>query len=215
MTTRALAPPPTQAADSQFTYLIVESQMSPDVMGELKAQRQYLIDLAGVATAYVQKQCTKQNKPDLMWDADLWQQVFTKLPMCSVPKFVRRQEKKSVRGIEIATKFVAELTGMIVAGPGLAPFTSFLQQLQNTIKVSGTSGRQDFSFGSIAVTLSSQTVGGQSFIEGYLKGTFIKFFKTERIIKSDCATATSFDFDMDIKEGQMLFNYGASELAGP
>ena len=205
--------PPQHQPDSQLSYIVVESQIPANAMSELKAQCQNLIDLAGIAVAYVQNECTKKNNANLMWDADLWKLVFTKLPTGSAAKFEREQKKESVQGSEIAAQFVARLSGMIVARPELLPFTKFLGTIQESIR-SGKSDRNEFGFGSIAITLSCQTAAGRSSIQGWLKGTFIKFLNTKQIVKSSCSTETRFDFDVVITSGLTLLDYGKLQSDG-
>jgi Virulence factor Evf len=204
---RSLAPLRSKSPDSQFTYIVVQSQIPAGALDEFNAQRQYLIDLAGIATAYVQKECIKQHRPEMMWDADLWERVFTNLPMGSKAKFERAQRKESVEGNEIATQFVAKLSGMNVPQPELSRFIKFLGEIRQGIK-SGTSIRNEFGFASIAITLAVETGADKSFIQGWLGGTFIKFLNTQQIVTSRCATNTTFDFDITVTSGLKFLEYG-------
>lgn len=199
--------------DSQFIYICAESQIHADAVSEFEEQRQYLINLAGLAVAYVQNECAKQNNNDLMWDTDLWGSVYASLPMFSKPQFTRHQENIWMApNDDLATHIAARMTGMVVAGHDLSPLIKHLGTIRASLSSLTVS---EFSIGSITVRLQCRSVAGQSRIEGYLKGTFIKFTRAGQMSSIDGSVGHEQNgLNMNVTDGEMLFDYGALRLNG-
>jgi Virulence factor Evf len=199
----------TKGPDSVCTYILATEKIPESAQEEFLILDQYLKDINGMITAKVQSMVAKKGDPKEFWNPALWMEVLTRMPMLSGVKLPSRTEKKTVVGLEIATKFVQMLTGIAVAGPSAIPtqFVSYLQSLQEDIKITGESTTKGFKFGCIAMRIQSQNVGGMTLLEGYLVPSFITFVDTRQIVRSNCIKVSKFDFDMQIYSGSILFNH--------
>lgn len=211
--TRGPEPVETTSQNGLISFILVEpvplGAAGSEIQKDLDLQRQYLIDLTGVATAYVQDKAREAKNPKLMYNDNLWEEVFSNLPMMAVPKFQRTQKNESLRGVEVATKFLALLTEMVVEGPVLAAFNGYLRGLGESIRAGVKSTGEAFNFGSIGLVLETQKLGNRTLVNGWLKGTFMSFTENDQVIYSDCASVNVYDMKLDFRQGETLFNYGA------
>jgi Virulence factor Evf len=61
-----------------------------------------LLDLTGLATAYVAKEDAKSPNTGKKYDVELWNQVFNYLPLMGPSKFTKETYSKRMKGVEIA-----------------------------------------------------------------------------------------------------------------
>lgn len=200
-----------KTSDTGLMSIILAQPTVPEaVQKELDTQRQNLIDLTGVASAFVRKTADQKKDPNLVYDTLLWQSVFNHLPLMGPSQFINQTFSQNLKGIEIAEKFVATVLGVATAGgPALASFASFLNGLGTSIRAGFESGTKSYSVGAISIVLEGQQVGNEIKINPWLKGYFIDFVQEQKKIYSSCGSAESFFMSFNYRTATSLFNYGA------
>ncbi|XAZ19921.1 hypothetical protein LVY75_07195 (plasmid) [Sinorhizobium sp. B11] len=217
---RAGAPLPSAPKDPQTAFnttdnglisvILAQPKVPDSVQKELDVQRQNLIDLTGVASAYVRKAADKANDPNKVYDTMLWQSVFNHLPLMGPSQFVKQTMTQNIKGVELAGKFISTILGVAVGGgPALASFAEFVSGLGDSIRMGVQTGTKSYSVGTISIVLEGQQVGNEIKINPWLKGYFIDFTQDEKKIYSSCGSAESFSMSFSYRVATSLFNYGA------
>ena len=216
------APPVNPTSSSIFTTgasglaacILAEQQVSPDVQKVLDTQKQNLTDLTGVASAYVRSQANTQKNPNLVYDTDLWQQVYNNLPLMAESQFVQQTYDETMRGVEVATSFIELILGFATgAGPALDAFATFLGGLGSSIKAGVKTTGQAYHSATIGIVLETQVVGNETQVVPSLKAYFVDFTESETTVYSSCGSYDSFSMSFQYRFAQSVFNYGA--LADP
>jgi hypothetical protein len=200
----------TSSANGLLTCILAEQQVSKAVQKQLDIQKQHLMDLTGVASAYVRKQADTQKNPDLVYDTDLWQNVYNHLPLMGPSEFTNETYNESLKGVEVATSFIEMLLGFAAgAGPALTAFSTFLQGLGDSIKAGVQTKDQAYHTASIGMVLETQVIGNETQVIPSLKAYFIDFTEAETNVYSNCASYESFDMSFNYRFCQSVFNSGA------
>ncbi|MFV0460395.1 MAG: hypothetical protein ACK5MT_16665 [Actinomycetales bacterium] len=215
------APPVTPNSDSVFTtsanglvscILAAEQVMDADTQKALDVQKQNLINLTGVASAYVRAQADKQKNPNLVYNTQLWQDVYNHLPLMAASQFTQQTFDETMHGVQIATSFIETILGFAVGGgPALAGFATFLQGLGSSISAGVKTKSESYSTAAIGIVLETQKVGDELQVLPWLKAYFVDFTESESTVYSNCASAESFHMSFRYRVAQSLFNYRALE----
>lgn len=193
-----------------ISVVLAQPKVPDSVQKELDVQRQNLIDLTGVASAFVRKTADKAKDPNKVYDTMLWQNVFNHLPLMGPSQFVKQTMTQNIKGVELAGKFISTILGVAAAGgPALASFSEFISGLGDSIRAGFETGTKSYSVGTISIVLEGQQVGNEIKINPWLKGYFIDFSQEQKKIYSSCASAESFSMSFNYRVATSLFNYGA------
>lgn len=193
-----------------FTCIVAAEQVTPELQADLDAQKQNLMDLAGVASSYVRHQADQKKDPNLVYDTNLWQEVYNHLPLMGPSKFERQTFNQSMTGLEVATKFIETIIGAVVTeGASLADFTTFLRGLGDSIRLGVEKTKKTFSVGTVSIVLTATQVGGKAEILPILKGYFIDFSESDTTVYSNCASARHFTMNFDYRSAVSIFNSGS------
>jgi Virulence factor Evf len=205
------APPAPEPAPTGglITYILASEKVSPAAQKSLDDQKNYVISLAGVGNAYARKQANDKKDPNLVYNLDLWQQIYNNLPLMGPSQFVTQTYNETSAGIEIATKFIEVILGFAVSGgAALASFGKFLQGLGDNIKLGVTVKNQSYTTATIACVLRSQAAQPDA-VEAYLQGYWIDFTAKQTDVYLACATVEALQITFNYKFAQSLFNVGA------
>lgn len=193
-----------------FSCIVAAEQVTPELQKDLDEQKQHLMDLAGVASAYVRHQSDLKKDPNLVYNTTLWQEVYNHLPLMGPSQFERQTFNQSMTGVEVATKFIETIIGAVVTeGASLADFRNFLQGLGNSIRLGVDKTQKTFSVGSVSIVLTAVQVGGKAEVLPILKGYFVDFSESDTTVYSNCASARHFTMNFDYRSAVSIFNSGA------
>lgn len=186
----------------------VSQKVSPELQKEAELQRQYLLNLTGLCSAYVRTQANQQNNQDLLFNTDLWLKTYSNLPLTSEPTFTKETFNQNIQGVEIAVSFLQTILGFLVAPESsliVTDFSNFLAGLGKEISVGISSGTKTFQIASIV----SKVVIKESSLVPTLEGYFINFTQNESSVYSNCASAEVFSLNFNYRYAYSEFNYGA------
>jgi hypothetical protein len=193
-----------------MSVVLAQKIVPPEVQAELDVQRENLINLTGVASAYVRKQADETKDPNIVYNTELWQNVYNHLPLMGPCTFIDQNFTQNMKGVEIASSFVGTILGAVVgSGAAVDSFRSFLTGLGDSIRLGISSGTKDYHVGSIGIVLEGLQVGNEIKINPWLKAYFIDFTQENREVYSNCASYESFNISFRYRTAISLFNYGA------
>ena len=197
-------------SDGLLTCILLEQQTSPELQAILDNCKQHLINLCGLASAYVRHQADSQKNPNLVYDTNMWQTVFNHLPLMGPSKFSMQNYSQTCKGVEIATKFLEEIVETVASGgASVADFGKFIQGLGGSIQAGYNSGHKEYHVGAITITLEEVKIGSESDILPKLKGYFIDFTEDQREWSSNCASYNSYSVGFSYRAATSVFNYKA------
>jgi hypothetical protein len=212
------APPVTPNSGSVFTTssnglvtcILAEEEVDATTQKALDAQKQNLINLTGVASAYVRGQADAQKNPDLVYDTQLWQAVYNHLPLMGPSETTKETFNETMKGVEVATSFISLLLGFVAGeGPALAAFGKFLGGLGDSIRAGVQTKDHTYSTAAIGIVLETQKIGNEIEVQPWLKAYFIDFTQSETNVYSNCASYDSYSMSFEYRVCQSLFNFGA------
>lgn len=196
--------------DGLLMCVLGEQAVTPAWQETVGAQKQNLIDLAGVASAYVRRQASLQRRLDLLYDRELWQKTFNHLPLMGPSQFTSQEYSQTIRGVELATSFLETIFGVISGGPLLAAFRAFLRGQGQKIEVRVNRGRQRVRVGVIAVVLVLDDTEPAT-LKPMLKGYFADFDQKQQKVYTSCGSFDTFDFTFSYQTAACIFNYRSLE----
>jgi hypothetical protein len=206
-----------QATDSVFTTnndglaacILAAQEVAPALQQELDAQKQNLIALTGICSAYVRRMAERRQDPDAVHDADLWQQVFVHLPLMSPCQLTRQSYDRSIRGTDIAGSFLDTIMDLTVGGgTALTRFARFVQVLGEQVRT-GLGRTRTFHTTIIAVVLRTQTAGSTTLLVPSLRAYFIDFAPDQTTMVASCASDQSVHMQFEYRFLETLFDYEA------
>lgn len=196
--------------DGLINVILLSGEVSESLQDLLNEQKQNLINLTGLATAYVSRK--SQGDPNKKYDVQLWQQVFNNLPLMGPSKFSKQKFSKRVRGIEIAKTFMDFILSSVVdKRPAMDEFRKFIENQGTSIKI-GTEKNQDgFQMGTICIVLETMQVGNEIQLVPKLKAYFVKFNRRNFTFSGACAKYEEVDIEFTYETAVGVFNYKALE----
>lgn len=174
----------------------------------LKDQQFYLQSGIGLVSAWMTR--AYQQDPTQWANPANWQTPLSNLPpeFYTLTEITQYTYQQHIKGVQIATSFLATMVSW-AAGAGLAgTFTSFLSSLGDQIRL-GTQSKQatmdtyHVSFGYQPVQDSTGAWQLVSTADYY----FVSFSQSEKTVYSSCASAEIFDFDFSYRKGTLLLNW--------
>jgi hypothetical protein len=200
----------TSDSDGLLTCLLLQSQVSPEVQTDLDECKQHLINLTGVASAYVRDQANTQKNPNLVYDTTTWQNVYNNLPMMGPSKYEEQSFSQSCKGVEIATELLATIMAATVsAGAAVEEFGKFIQGLGGSIQLGHKTGTKAYHLAAITIALEEIKVGNNYEILPKLKAYFIDFTEEQSSWSCGCASYNTYDINFSYKVATSVFNYKA------
>ncbi|MDD5411189.1 MAG: hypothetical protein PHF31_07210 [Methylobacter sp.] len=195
--------------DGLISYVLASEKVSPIAQKSLDEQKNYILSLAGVGNAYARKMANDKKDPNLVYDINLWQEIYNNLPLMSVSQFTNESYNATSVGIEVSTKLIETILGFAVAGgAALAPFASYISGLGDSIKAGVELKNKTFTNATIAAVLRTQDAQPDN-VEAYLRAYFIDFSVDDKKVYTSCASAQSVTINFNYKYGNSLFNIGA------
>jgi hypothetical protein len=174
----------------------------------LKDQQFYLQSGLGLVTAWMTR--SYQQDPTQWANPANWQSPLSNLPaeFYTPTEITQYTYQEQLRGVEIATSFLATMVSW-ASGAGLAgSFTGFLNTLGDQIRI-GTQSKQTtmdtyhLTFGYKPLQDPSGAWQLVSTADYY----FVSFSQSERTVYSSCASAEIFDFNFKYRKGTLLLNW--------
>jgi len=77
-----------------FDILLSTPEVSADLDDALEEQKRYLLDIIGIVAAYIEKKYS--NDAQAIYNADLWEQVLSHIPLMNMGNFTRLQLERQV-----------------------------------------------------------------------------------------------------------------------
>jgi len=203
----------TTSSTGLMSIMGLTEDLPDSVQTVLNHQKKCLVNLAGMASAYVRKQASDTKNPDLVFDPGIWKQVYLNLPLMGPAKFEKSTFSDNIKGVEISTKFLA-IMGIAIdpaTATVLSSFTNFLDELGKNIRLGIRQRDKGYSFGAIGIAIEGIQVGNQIDVLGWLKGYFITFTQSQTKVFTSCGSYEQIDISFDYKQAVQLFNYEALE----
>lgn len=198
-------------SDGLINIILTQEAVDPNLQNLINEQKQNLIDLTGVGSAYVRRQAATDSK--LKYSTDLWQQVFNHLPLMGPSKFVKENFSRRTKGVEIAQSFLNFILGTVIdpAGSILDEFGNFIRNQGEAIRL-GTEKNQDgFEMGTIAIVLEVMKVGNEFQLVPKIKAYFVKFTRENYRFTSSCSSYEEVNIDFEYQSSVAVFNYRSLE----
>lgn len=211
-TEEAASPAPlvTSDKDGLINVILLSEQVSDSLQTLLNEQKQNLINLTGLATAYVSRQAEKD--PNKKYDVQLWQKVFSKLPLMGPSKFTKQTFSKRVKGVTIAKEFMDFILNSIVEKrPAMDDFRKFIENQGKSITIGTARNADGFQMGSICIVLETMQIGNEIQLVPKLKAYFVKFERKNFNFAGACAKYEEVDINFSYETAVGVFNYKALE----
>lgn len=200
----------TSDKDGLITVINLSSKVDDKLQGLLNSQKKYLMDLTGLATAFVAKKAEKN--PEKKRDIKLWEEVFSHLPLMGPCKFRKENYSKKVYGVEIAKTFIDFIVNSVVQKTAaLNELEQFLKNQGESIKFGVENNKDGFQMGCICIILEAIPVGKETQIIPKIKGYFAKFTRRNYNFTFACFKHEEINIDFEYQTAVSAFNYQALE----
>ncbi len=150
-------------SDDGLVSAVALEDVDPDLQSVLDQQYQNLLELTGIASAYIRKKANDKKDPDLIYDYDLWQQVLSNLPLMGPMKSEKSTFHQNIQSVEIATAFLNLILGFAVSSGAsvLSNFQNFLQTIGQNITAGKSKGKDMNTVAAVVIQIGITQIGSQ------------------------------------------------------
>lgn len=180
-------------------------QLGEKITGDLADQANqintYLLDYSGLCSSKMRS----YNDSDILFNPDKWLECYRHLPLVNYGELQKTEMNRKVKGVEIASSFLATILGFAVAGgPALVAFGNYLTSLGDQIRLGSDKGSSKYN---VSVIATGVTMGQDGRLLANIKGFFLDFEQSKTVISSNCASASWYDMKFSYRRIDGIMNY--------
>ncbi|MFM5278017.1 hypothetical protein [Aeromonas caviae] len=210
-TVRAVGNDPYADKDGLVEFIVANELLDdPAVMAKLAEQKAYLIAIASVVTAYINRYAEAYGE-QYKTDADLWARALSKIPLMGPSKIDQQSYSRHIKGLSIATDFINFIMDVVVSQgtTALASFNKFLQKQGDAIRFGVENNKDFYKTITVGVTVEVFKVGNELVYVPKIKQYRVNFDRQNSKFTSACASAEFVDIYFNYLYAANVFDYEA------
>ncbi|MFT6908638.1 MAG: hypothetical protein ACJAS1_005341 [Oleiphilaceae bacterium] len=183
-----------------------------EVMQKLTEQKDYLVGITSVVTAYINRYALKYGD-QYKTDPDLWAKAVSMIPLMGPSKLDEQGYSRHIRGVSIATDFIEFILDTVVSQgtAALGSFQKFLEKQGDAIKFGIEKNKDYYKTNSLGVTAEVFKVGDSFIYTPKIQQYRINFDRSNSKFTSACGSAEFVDINFDYIYSASVFDYKALE----
>lgn len=206
-----------QTGGSGMNTIVAINQQAPSTtptqtLSQAQDAYNYLTNMTGLVSAYMRQQADQQKNPDVLFDAKLWQTTVEHIPLWDYQNLRQETFSETITGVELSTKFLAEMVGFAVdiaaSATDISAFQSFLTGLGDNIQAGKTTNTKGYETVNLTFGVRFDDGGAAGLqMTPWIKAYFIIFNETNKQVYTSCGSYQSYTYDFEYGLIEGLWQY--------